>query len=726
MAKHKSPAPAAASGQFDAILAGAASGPPAKVMEITLKLSADSGNAAVLKQLSEQVKDATHKAIQEVEHLGQALVKKAHGWAKDVGETLSKAIEKASKEREKAEAKEAAEPAHASAEREPAGREMPAHPEVSQPKSPADSKEGGPSHEQASENKSEKKPAEEKESTLEKLSTIGEKAKSAYEHLKEARSPDNDAMKRVGETFQGGKDAYASGKKAWEVLGTLKEVATGGKPVAEVGVTGMVANLGKAGLASLGGGSGIAAAAQIAGIGTVAVAGGVALHDGVKLLLNKVGFLGGNFDTLSGTVLEWNESTKRSVEIEKKIAETQEAHQQQLEQIQRNQQNVRSVYEARDRIEESRKSQKEVGDMVAVGAHYARRFNAVDAEHVGTERELQERDKQHAATDRAFATEQYAKKFKEKELEQTEAAELARRTDVANQKLQQQRGGVKLAEDGSQGTVHAAAVDLQEQVLQEEKSVKLANELRDLAKARSAELLSQLATMDQQVRAAEHQKAAAQEQVKAAQENELSEKARMSMLTKGDQQTATGIFKKLAHGQRIDRKDALFLQEHGLTSGAIQHKVNDRMAEDLDPEFVKWRKAAGGEEALDNAQQHLAESTRDLAQAQKDATKTLQDYMKAVLDAAHGADTAVAAQKKVEATKSNKEGYSNPEMLRPGEKPHSTTSAVELMNAAIQAAHFDFAKALSEIATAVVNSSKRSAAETRRTAQQLNEAHRPS
>ncbi|HET6327056.1 MAG TPA: hypothetical protein VFG04_20415 [Planctomycetaceae bacterium] len=723
MARGKTHSTHAGMGQLDAILAGAASGPPdrAKVMEITLKLRADSGNSAVLKQLSEQVKDAARKAIQEAEHLGEALVKKAHGWAKDMGEAITKSLEKAAEQREKAEQEAKLGSASASAEKAPAGKEIPAHPETEPAKTAATPKETSHAPEPTSEKKPEEKKDEKKESIFEKLGTALEKGKSAHDHFKEAKSADNDAVKRVVEGFAGATDAKESIKAGVEVFNRLKDVATAGKPIAEVGFKGMAANLGNAAVAGVGGWGTIAGAAQVAGIGAVAVAGGVALHDGFKLLLNKVGFLGGNFDTLSGTVMEWNESTKRSAEIEKKIAETQEAHQKQLEQIQRNEQNVRSVYEAKDRIEESQKFQHEAAEMVPMGARYAQRINAVDPNNVGSASELHERDQNFARDDRTFAQDTYAQKLLQKQKEQAEAADTAQRTREHNTKLRQNQGGVANPQKEGEGGIIATTVSLQEQLLQEEKSLKLANEMRTMTRERTIELGNQLAVMEQQVRAAEHQKAAAQEQAKAEKERELSDKARMSMLSKGDQQAATGIFKKLAHGQRIDRKDAIFLQEHGLTSGAIQHKVNDRMAEDLDPEFVKWRKAAGGEEALDNAQQHLAESTRELAQAQKDAKKTLHDYMKVLQDFAHTSDTAAAAHEKVETTKSDKEGYSNPYALRPGEKPHQTASAVEMVKAAIQTANADFAKALKEIADAVVNGAKRQAAEASRNAQRAKE-----
>jgi hypothetical protein len=711
---------------LDNILAGAASGPPnrAKVMEITLKLRADSGNAAVLTQLTEQVKSAAHKAIQEAEHLGEALVKKAHGWPKEMGEAITKALEKAAEEREKAERKEPAKKESGHAE-SPAGREVNPHP------GPGEAQAAGkvPEPSRGQEGFGAKKPEEPpgKEASGEK----GAKTEEVFSLLKnvvKATSPNKEAadakieqIERLQSAVEAGQSVAKYGK---DFAAMWKAASVGKDGVTALGFGGTALNLAKGGLASVGGWGGIAATAQVAGIGAVAIAGGVALHDGFKTLLNKVGFLGGNFDTLSGTVMEWNESTKRSAEIEKKIAESQEAHQQALEQMQRNQQNVRSVYEARERIEESQKHQKEAGGMAELAAQYAGRFKEYGAGRVASERELQERDKKYAAADRSFVAGQYAKKFKEKGTEHAEAAKLAGETDRKNKQPRGSQGGAsQLASDGSQGRTYTGPVDLQEQVLREEKAVKLANEMRDLARDRSAELQSQLAAMDQQVRAAEHQVAATREQLKVEQERELSEKARMSMMSKEDQRTATEIFKKIAQGKKIDRSDALFLQQRNLLSGSLGHKASDRLAEDLDPEFVKWRKAAGGEGGLEKAQEHLAESTHELADEQKKAKQTLQEYMETLGQFAASADTAMQAQKQVEDTKSRKEGYSNPEDLRPGEKRHHTASAVEMMKTIQRDAHADFLGAINEFVETTVTQFKKHAAHVREVKQRLNRAH---
>src|ERR1700731_2237266 len=102
------------------ILAGAAYGPSesAKVMEISLKLRADSGNAAVLKQLTTQVHDAFTKVVKETEQVGEKLVDKAHEWGKSMGESIRKALEKAASDAEKSARREAPEPKPTSAEKQ--------------------------------------------------------------------------------------------------------------------------------------------------------------------------------------------------------------------------------------------------------------------------------------------------------------------------------------------------------------------------------------------------------------------------------------------------------------------------------------------------------------------------------------------------------------------------------------------------------------------------------
>jgi len=694
------------------ILAGAAYGPSdsAKVMEISLKLRADSGNAAVLKQLTTQVHDAFTKVVKETEQVGEKLVDKAHEWGKSMGESIRKALEKAASDAEKSARKEGPESRQSAAEKQPpAGREVQAHPEVSQPKSPPTSAEAARAPDQPEAKKTETAPAKEEKSTTDKVSTLAQKSTSAAKHFGEAASTEKKPAERVAAAVEGAVESREAVKTGMELLNRVKAVATGGQSVGEVGVKGMITNLAKGGLASVGGWGGVAGAAQVAGIGAVAIAGGVALHDGFKTLLNKVGFLGGNFDTLSGTVMEWHESTKRSAEIEKKIAETQEAHQQALEQMQRNQQNTRSVYEAKDRIEESQKHQKEAAGLVPVGATYARRFKAVDAEHVGTERDLQKRDRNYAIDDRGFASQQYEKKLEEKGRERDEAAKAADDTRKKNDQRKQEAAG---------------PVDLQKEVLQEEKAVKLANEMRDLAKDRTSELQSQLAAMDQQVRAAEHQVAAAREQVKAEQEKVTAHKAQLSMLSEDQQKAATTILKKFNETKHLSREDALTLQKLGITQGRIGTAINDTMAQGLDPELAKQFKAAGGEEGLEKAQQHLKESTDDLADAQNEAIESLDNFMESLQEFAAASDKAVAAQKQLEKTRSDKEGYSNPNDLQPGEKPRDTAGAVEMVKAAIEAAHADFAKAMNEVADAVVNGSKGQAADANRMAQRIKEAHK--
>jgi hypothetical protein len=276
MAKRTTPSTPAAASQLDAILAGAASGPPdrAKVMEITLKLRADSGNAAVLKQLTGQIKDAAHKAIQEAEHLGDALVKKAHGWAKEMGEAITKSLEKAAEEREKTERKEAAKKESGHAE-SAAGREVSPHP------GPGEAQAAGKVPEQES-------GAGEKGQKTEEVFSLLKNVVKATSPNKEAADAKIEQIERLQSAVEAGQSVAKYGK---DFAAMWKAASVGKDGVTALGFGGTAFNLAKGGLASVGGWGGIAATAQVAGIGAVAVAGGVALHDGFKTLLNKVGFL---------------------------------------------------------------------------------------------------------------------------------------------------------------------------------------------------------------------------------------------------------------------------------------------------------------------------------------------------------------------------------------------------------------------------------------------------
>jgi hypothetical protein len=746
-----------------AVLAMAATGVGTKVVDITLRLKADPGNSAVVKQLSDQIGSGTRKAVQEVEDLGQKLVGKANDWATKIRASMSKALEQS--------ASGPAPPSKGATKlaEAPAGK-------ASAPAPPA----SGAVRETAEAKTPDPPGAKEHIEAATHLISLMQRISGATGANNEATKQGQGKLEQAKSALEGLGDLVAVVTYLKALKGSASATATGADAVGAAGLGSKALNLGKGALARLGGGEGLAVTAEVAAAGALIVSAGVLVHDGLKTILNLVKGLGGQFDTLTGTLIGWNESIKNSAEIEKQIAIAQSARKELLEQRQVNQETTRSYYEARERIDDAKKFQKEVPSMALVAKHYRSRF---DADSVTTERDLQVQGQRYTREDRQLDTTNYASKFNEKREEQEKAAKVADATRRRNQDLQRHppmqliMPALEEGKDGDEGIpegagwyfrkligptvepltreelrhipvgqttigmapfaqhqldqalgpsqpiLQPAKINLQDQLSQQEKALTLANELRDTARERSNELQSQLRTMDQQVRAAQQQVAAVREQLEVAKERELSEKARMSMMSKGEQKTATDILKRLAQHQNIDRGQALFLQQHGLVTGSLGHKINDRLAEDLDPEFVKWRKAAGGEESLEDAQNKLAQSMADLADAQKDANKVLADFTVVFGQYKNAGRTALDARLAVEQTKAARDGGRDPTQPSDGEKAQAETIvAAAKVNHRIDAARNDFVAAIHEIGKTAVAAIKAGTAEARATAQRIKQA----
>jgi hypothetical protein len=743
-----------------AVLAMAATGGGTKVVDITLRLKADRGNSAVVKQLSDQIGSGTRKAVQEVEDLGQKLVGKANDWSTKIRASMSKALEQS--------ASGPAPPSKGATKlaEAPAGK-------ASAPAPPA----SGAVRETAEAKTPEPPGAKEHIEAATHLISLMQRISGATGGNDEATKQGQGKLEQAKSALEGLGDLVAVVTYLKALKGSASATATGADAVGAAGLGSKALNLGKGALARLGGGEGLAVTAEVAATGALIVSAGVLVHDGLKTILNLVKGLGGQFDTLTGTLIGWNESIKNSAEIEKQIAIAQSARKGLLEQRQVNQETTRSYYDARERIDDAKKFQKEVPGMELVAKHYRSRF---DPDSVTTERDLQVQGQRYTREDRQLDTTNYASKFNEKREEQEKAAKVADATRLRNQDLQRHppmqliMPALEEGKDGDEGIpegagwyfrkligptvepltreelrhlplgqptigmapfaqhqldqalgpsqpiLQPAKIDLQDQLSQQEKSLTLANELRDITRERSNDLQSQLRTMDQQVRAAQQQVAAVREQVEVAKERELSEKARMS---KGEQKTATDILKRLAQHQNIDRGQALFLQQHGLVTGSLGHKINDRLAEDLDPEFVKWRKAAGGEESLEDAQNKLAHSTADLADAQRDANKVLADFTVAFGQYKNAGRTALDARLAVEQTKAARDGGRDPTQPSDGEKAQAETiAAAAKVTHGIDAARNDFVAAIHEIGKTAVAAIKAGTAEARATAQRIKQA----
>jgi hypothetical protein len=271
--------------------------------------------------------------------------------------------------------------------------------------------------------------------------------------------------------------------------------------------------------------------------------------------------------------------------------------------------------------------------------------------------------------------------------------------------------------DGSVPVVTAEPVDLHPQLMQQEHALKLANELRDVARERTTQLQNQLQTMAQQVSAAQQQKALSEQQVKAEQDRLISQKANMSMLSHEQQSSAANILKKFNATKHLSRDDALTLQKLGITQGAIGKEINATLARGLDPELAKQFKTAGGEEELDKAQQRLTESTSDLADAQAQAKKTLQEFREALGQWKKAAATASSAEDAVESTRSKIGGYADPTGGRGARGIIDHTETEEQRK--IENAGKEFAGAIREIGDSFVSSFQGAVAELRATAQRI-------
>ncbi len=92
-------------GSLSAALGVAVSGGDGRVVEVTLRLRADSGNGAVVKQLTQQVNDAARKVYEDIEAVTQKLIAAANESAKSIGDAMSKACERMASDYEESSSK---------------------------------------------------------------------------------------------------------------------------------------------------------------------------------------------------------------------------------------------------------------------------------------------------------------------------------------------------------------------------------------------------------------------------------------------------------------------------------------------------------------------------------------------------------------------------------------------------------------------------------------------
>ncbi len=776
------------------------SGPGSKVVETTLRLRADSGNAAIANQLFEQINGAVHKAFQEVEQVGGQLVTKANGWVKSAGDTMGPVWNRMVVDAKQANAKvssglqEVSDSYHNVASAA-ASKLKPIKTIATRPLHfPFLGMSGSASTDHQSAEQPERMAAGaggKEKATSEGILSTGSHGIQFAKTLALWSAPNAKVAEERKKTFENVENAYSLVEHGSGIVSGVRKLAANvrGIPAAAAPAAAGGAEAGTAA-------GGLAALGDAAFVGTAAV-GGLLLHDGVKLLAGKIGILGGNFDTLTGTVMDWYGSVKRSAELEKQITGLEEAHKAYREQMRERQETPRASFEGRERIDDSRAYQKDLARLDPLAEHFEKRFS--DADKAGTPRELEQLQRANARDDERLVKDTYQNKFREKQEEMHQAIQQANSTLQANLKNPTRRavtflgqptvhdnridaeGQKKIdeqeAEQVSEGFWHGLgtpyrkvagwfgygkeddtknpdgtqkplagyergsksayekksvdttvpdatpqSVDLQPQLSQQEHSLKLANQLRDIARERTTELQNQLQTMSQQVVAAQQQKAAAQQQLKAEQERTMSQKANMSMLTTGQQSSAANILKKFNETKHLSRADALTLQKLGITQGAIGREINKTLAQGLDPELAKQFKAAGGEEDLDKAQQRLTETTSDLADAQAQAKETLQQFREALAQSKDAAATATSAQEAVESTRAKIGGYQDPTGGRGEQGIVEHKEASQQVKVAVEGARHEVVAAIHEMGDTITSVLGDVRAELRGAAQRIKEA----
>jgi hypothetical protein len=246
-------------------------------------------------------------------------------------------------------------------------------------------------------------------------------------------------------------------------------------------------------------------------------------------------------------------------------------------------------------------------------------------------------------------------------------------------------------------------VDLQPLLSQHEHALKLATEIRDVEAERSKELLGQVHTMNQQVQAAKEGVVAARDHLKSEQERATAKRADLSMLTKGEQQTARDILHKLNSGKELTREEALTVKRLGLTQGDIGRKVNDSLAKGLDPGLLKEYQQAGGEEDLGKAQQELTDSTDRLKEAQDDASESFDNFMSELDEFANWANVVTSETKAVETISAHMSGHKDPNESPDGKPPaQQDGQPVKQQAAAIERAGDDVVAQVNQMGDAVV------------------------
>jgi hypothetical protein len=337
-----------------------------RVVGITLRLIADPGNAAAVKELTNQVSGAARNAFREMEEL-RGKVRSAGGeWAASVGDALHSRLQRRASDPPYAADRVAAklQEMHAGREHSPTGRHGSQRSGTSHP-----TRAGGASSSRKDEVEGSR--SEQIEKGADELGEVGSHLVGLAKRLYVLSAPDDKIAEERKKKFEAVENIYEVAEDSWKIAkGARNFIQSFSSPAAQQQGPRLLRATTKSGRAALGAltaeegfagaGRGLAAEtltgtslAGAAGTGALFLAAGIAVHD-------VLGKLTGKFETLSGAVGDWIATTNRNVELEKTI-ERQLQAQANGREFQRQQvEAYRSFYEGRERIEEAQRFQFEI------------------------------------------------------------------------------------------------------------------------------------------------------------------------------------------------------------------------------------------------------------------------------------------------------------------------------------------------------------------------------
>jgi hypothetical protein len=346
---------------------------------ITLRLSADPGNPAVVKQLSDQVSGASRKVLREMGELGKKVHAGISEWTTSLDHTLSPRWQ-----RRGGDQSPGADQIGAKLEATPAGKKLPA----SGPHERRPSGKPRPDRARNSSRIEKNEPSDGRGEQFEKgadeLAEFGSHLVGLTKRFAVLTAPDEKTAEERKRQFEDVENIYGVAEDGWKaaksgsnflksLLGPAAEKqethlmrsaskagrATGALSSAEVGLAGAATAGGAADL------SGAATIGSAVGTGAMVLAGGIAVHDILAVLTGK-------FESLTGVVSDWIATTKRNVELERAIERQLQAQEDNREFQRQKAEATKAHDEGRERLEEAQAYQtRTVRGFASSAANYA-------------------------------------------------------------------------------------------------------------------------------------------------------------------------------------------------------------------------------------------------------------------------------------------------------------------------------------------------------------------